>query len=101
MKRENITSSAIAIAADDATPDVAAGDKFITVANSVATAITALDNSVTGKVYTLYGGSSTNASTIANSGNFVLTAAMTLSAGTWIKLEKSANGKINEIERNA
>jgi len=99
LKREAATSDAIAFTADDVTPDVAAGDTFITVANSVATAITNLDNAVTDKVYTIYGGSSSNAATIANSGNFVLTAAMTLSAGTYIQLQKADDGLFYEITR--
>jgi hypothetical protein len=99
LKRETVTSDAIVIAADDTTPDVADGDKFITSVNTVATAITTLDNAVTGKVYTLYGGSATNASTIANAGNFVLTDAMTLTAGAWITLEKAENGKFYELNR--
>lgn len=101
LARTEVTSTAIAFTADDTTPSVAEGSTFVTVANSGATAITTFDDAVTDKVYTIYGGSSTNAATIANSGNFVLTAAMTLSAGAWIKLEKAANGKFYEIERNA
>jgi hypothetical protein len=101
LKRETVSSNATAIAADDTSPDVTGSDKFITSANTQATAITTLDNSVVDKVYTLYGGSSTNATTIANAGNFVLTAAMTLSAGTWIRVQKAANGKFYEIDRSA
>jgi len=100
INRVTITTDATAFTADDTTPDVTGHIKFITVTNSVATAITALDNAVTGVDYTIYGGSSTNAATIANSGNFSLTAAMTLSAGTFIVLRKSAvNGKLYEISR--
>jgi hypothetical protein len=100
IQRITATSNATQIAADDATPDVSAGDTFITHANTAACAITALDNSITGRVYTIFGNGSTNASTIASSGNFVLTAAMTLSAGTWIKLQKSAvDSKYYEISR--
>ena len=100
LKRETASSIAHQFDADDTTPDVAAGDTFITHANTTATAITQLDNSITGRVYTIYGAGTTNASTIANSGNFVLTAAMTLSAGTFIKLQKSAvNSKYYEISR--
>jgi hypothetical protein len=99
LRRDTVTSTAIALAANATAPDVAAGDKFITVANSGATALTTLTNAVTGKVYTIFGGSSTNATTIANAGNFVLTAAMTLNAGTWITLQKAADGKFYEINR--
>jgi hypothetical protein len=99
LKREAVTSTAIALTADDTTPDVASGTSFITVVNTVPTAFTTLDNAVTDTVYTIYGGSDTNAVTMANAGNFVLTAAMTLSAGTYITLEKAANGKFYEIAR--
>ena len=100
LNRTNATTNSIAFDADDATPSVTGGTSFITNANSQATAITNLDNAVAGVVYTLHGAGTTNASTIANSGNFVLTAAMTLSAGTFITLQKSAiNGKFYEIAR--
>jgi hypothetical protein len=99
LKRETVTSDAIAFTADDTTPDVAEGDTFITVANNGATAITNLDNAVVDTVYTIYGGSDTNSATIANSGNFVLTAAMTLSEGTYIQLQKAGDGKFYEIAR--
>jgi hypothetical protein len=99
LSRENVSSLAIALAANATAPDVTAGDKFITVANSGVTALTTLTNAVTGKVYTIYGGSSTNATTIANAGSFVLTAAMTLNAGTWIQLQKASDAKFYEINR--
>ena len=99
LKRETTSSDATAFTADDATPDVSTGTKFVTVANQSATAITNLDGAVEDVVYTIFGGSSTNASTIANSGNFALTAAMTLSAGAWITLQKAADGKFYEINR--
>ena len=100
IDRQNAVSVATAIAADDTTPDVTGHTVFVTNANTQATAITTLDNAVTGVVYTIYGAGSTNASTIANSGNFVLTAAMTLSSGTYIKLQKSTSAnKFYEIER--
>lgn len=100
LKRETVTSDAIAFTADDVTPDVAAGDTFITVANSVATAITIFDNAIASRVYTIYGGSDTNSATIANAGNFVLTGAMTLAEGTYIKLQLSETDSLfYEIER--
>lgn len=81
LKRISASTSAVAFSANDTTPSVSGADTFITDANTTATAITTFDDAVTAKVYTIYGAGSTNASTIANSGNFVLTAAMTLSAG--------------------
>lgn len=102
LNRTSATTDAIALDADDATPSVTGGSVFITNGNSQATAITTFDNAVTGVVYTIHGAGTTNASTIANSGNFVLTAAMTLSAGTYIKLQKSSvDSKFYEIERSA
>ena len=100
IDRQDATSQAIVIPADDTTPDVAAGDTFVTSANTVATAITQLDNSSYDVVYTIYGGSDADSSTIANAGNFVLTGAMTLSDGTYIKLQKSkVDDKYYEISR--
>ena len=101
IKRETIADTAIAIAADDATPDVSAGTVFVTNANTTATAITKLDNATVGVIYTIHGAGTTNASTIANSGNFVLTAAMTLGAGAYIQLIAITDGKFAEISRSA
>ena len=100
MQRITASSGAIAFAADDTTPSVANGSEFITIANTEATAITNLDDADHDIVYTIFGGSDADSSTIANSGNFVLTEAMTLEAGTFIKLQKSrSNNKFYEIER--
>jgi len=79
-------SDAVALAADATTADAALGVEFITVANTIATAITDITNAVNGETYTLRGGSNTNSTTIANAGNFTLSAAMTLANGTWIEL---------------
>ena len=100
IKRETIADTAIAIAANDATPDVSAGTVFVTNTNAASTAITNLDNATIGVVYTIHGAGSATASTIANSGNFVLTAAMTLSAGKFIKLVAVSGGKFAEISRS-
>jgi hypothetical protein len=99
-KRITLTSIALAIDPDDTTPSVALSDQFITSENTVATAIIGFDDATSDKIYTIFGGSNTNASTIANAGNFVLTAAMTLNAGTFIKLIKSeADSKFYELSR--
>jgi hypothetical protein len=100
MARFDKTSGIFAFAADDTSPDVSAGDTFITNANTDTTEILTLDNAIYGRVYTIYGAGSTDASTISNAGNFVLTAAMTLDAGTFIKLQlSSSDDKFYEIER--
>lgn len=86
--------------APDATaPSVAGATTFITGINTKETALTTLENAVVGQVYTIYGNGSDNATTIANSGNFVLTAEMTLSEGKFIKLVKASNGKFYEMAR--
>jgi len=101
LSRITAASSLKAFAANDTTPSVAGGADFVTDANTGATAITTFDDAVAGKVYTIYGAGAANASTIANAGNFVLTAAITLDAGKWIQLQKSdVNGKFYEISRS-
>ena len=99
IARTTAISDAIVIAADDVTPDVAAGTKFVTSANTGATAITDLDNPTVGETYTIYGGSDTDSSSIADAGNFDLTAAMTLGVGTWIKLYCRADNDYVELDR--
>lgn len=101
LARTTASTDALVIAADDTTPDVSGGTSFITSANTVATAITDLVNPTVGATYTIYGGSDTNSSTIADAGNFDLTAAMTLGLGDWIKLYCRADNDYVEIERNA
>lgn len=99
LSRANAATTATAFAADDATPSVANGTEFIVGTNTAATAITKLDDAVQGVVYTIYGNGTTNKGTIANAGNFVLTAAMDLTTGTFIKLVLAADGKFYEVAR--
>ena len=83
---------------DDKTPSLADGTEFMTGANSGATEITNFTNAKDGVVYTIHGAGTEHASTIKAAGNFVLTEAMTLSEGKYIKLVP-AGGKFNEVER--
>jgi len=87
--------------ADDATPSVLNVRVLSLVANSGATAITALDDGYEEQIVTLVGASDANSSTIADSGNFQLTAAWTAADGatltllaetasTWIELGRTA-----------
>ena len=100
INRMTAATQAVAFAANATAPDVTGATTFVTVANGGATALTTLTNAVTGKVYTIYGGSATNSTTIANAGNFVLTAAMTLGVGNMIQLIKSvSDSKFYEISR--
>jgi hypothetical protein len=86
-------------AADDTTPDVSAGNFWTTPANTGATAITDLDNPAVGQIYWICGGSNTNSSTIADSGNFNLSGAMTLSLSDCIELYVVADNNYIELTR--
>lgn len=94
----SVSSTAYELAVDATTADATNGTEFITQANTEATALTNITNAVDGETYIIRGGSSTNATTIANSGNFTLSAAMTLNAGTFIKLFYNGT-KFIEISR--
>lgn len=85
--------------ADETAPSVKGATVFITGENTQATAITDLADAIPGKVYTIHGCGDKNASTIASGGAFVLTAAMTLKAGSMIKIVKGEDGKFYEVSR--
>ena len=99
VARTTAAAAALTFTADDTTPSVEDGTEFVIGENTQATAITKLDDATVGTIYTIYGAGTTYASTIANSGNFILTAAATLSDGKWIKLMAIDNGKFAEIDR--
>lgn len=82
----SVESTDVVLAADATTADAADGTSFVTQENTGATAITNILNAVKDEVYRITGGSSVNATTIANAGNFTLSAAMTLNDGSWIEL---------------
>lgn len=77
-----------------------AAGSFVWVNDSGATAITDLDNPTVGKMVYLTGGSATNSSTIADSGNFNLTAAMTLGLDDVICLYVQADNDYIEMFRS-
>lgn len=97
--RRTAAASAYMFPDDATTPSVADATVFVTGENTKATAITGLQDAVTGTVYTIHGNGSENASTIANAGNFSLTGAMTLKAGTMIQLVKADDNKFYEVNR--
>ena len=99
LARTTAASGLYQFAANATTPSVAAGTKFVTGVNTQATAITNLTDAEDGVIYTIYGNPSGTPSTIANGGNFVLKAAMTLSSGASIALIKAADGKFHEVSR--
>lgn len=88
VTRTTVNDDLEAFTADDTTPSVKDGTEFITGTNTQATAITSFDDATENVQFTVHGSGSTYASTIANSGSFVLTAAMTLSEGHSITLVK-------------
>lgn len=87
------------IAADDTTPDVSTGKFFVTSANTGSTAITDLDNPVVGQEVCITGGSATNSSTIADSGNFNLSAAFTASVDDVLCVYVQADNDYVETSR--
>ncbi len=101
LGRDKAVDGAYMFAADDTTPDVSGATTFVVGLNTKATAITDLVNAEPGTVYTIHGNGDTNASTIANSGKFALTAAMTLKTGTFIQVVKAEDGKFYEVSRVA
>jgi parallel beta-helix repeat protein len=89
------------IAADSTTFDARSATYWITSANTGATALTAITGRK-GQVVKIRGGSATNATTIADSGNFRLSAAATLTThfmiellnidgSTWVEQSRSSN----------
>jgi len=91
----------IDMTANDTTPSVLYHKSIQSVANTAATAITAIDDAVTGDVVTIKCNNATNAITIAASGNFsLLTAAWTPDLGDTITLKKRSDGKWIELSRD-
>lgn len=95
---ETTLESKVTLAAGATTADAALGTWFVTVANAGATAFTNITNAVAGETYTLEGGSSTNATTVAASGNFLLTGSFTASAGAILKVKYNGS-KFVEVSR--
>lgn len=85
--------------ANATTPSLKGATVFVVGENTAATAITNLTEGIAGTLYTIHGAGSTYASTIADGGNFVLTKAITLKAGTFIKLVMGDDKKFYEVAR--
>lgn len=88
----------VTLAADATTADANDGTWFVTQANTVPTAFTNITNAIVDEVYTLEGGSATNSTTVASSGNFLLTASFTASVGAYLKVVYNGS-KFVEVER--
>lgn len=91
----------VTISADDATPAVSGGSLFFTSDNSAPTAISDLDSPSTGQVLTIcVGGTGANASTIADAGNFNLSAAWNPGLDDCITLYVQADNDYLELSRS-
>lgn len=98
LERTASTASMLQLEADSVTPSLDGADTFVAGDNTKATAITGFTGTEEGKTYTIHGYGSTYAATIADGGNFVLTGAMTLKEGSYIKLV-AVGSKFYEVER--
>lgn len=99
ISRSTAASDSLQFAADETTPSLKGGSVFVTGENTKATDITNLSDADPGTVYTIHGNGEENASTITNSGNFVLMKNITLKGGTFIKLTKGNDNKFYEVAR--
>ncbi|MUP44895.1 hypothetical protein E0K83_03935 [Gramella sp. BOM4] len=90
----------VILAANATTADATQGNSFVTSSNTQATAITNIENAVPGERYTITGSgdAGANATTIANGGNFFLSADITLAAGVFLTVELNG-GKFIEVDR--
>lgn len=88
----------VTLVADATSADAASGTWFVTQANTGATALTDIENAVAGTIYTLEGGSDTDSTTVASSGNFLLSAAFTASEGAILKVRYNGS-KFVEVSR--
>lgn len=100
LSRKSAGLGVLQFDADATTPSVAGGTEFQVGTNTKTTAITNLADAVVNTKYTIHGnGTGDNVTTIANSGNFSLTAAITLSTGKFITVVKASDGKFYEVAR--
>ncbi|TQI72274.1 hypothetical protein JM79_3231 [Gramella sp. Hel_I_59] len=88
----------VVLAANATTANAEEGNSFVTSANTQATALTTIEGAVPGERYTITGGSNDNATTIANGGNFFLSADIALTTGKFLTVEL-IGGKFREIAR--
>lgn len=94
-------TSVLTATADDTTPTVLGATHLLIPANTGATAITQLDNAVSGQQVTLVATSATNPSTITDGGNFALSANWTPDVDDTITLFTANGTAWREISRSA
>lgn len=93
----------VELAADATTADADLGNKFVTQANTQATALTDIENAVDRQIYRIEGGSDDDATTIAKQGKFSrISSAIQLDDGVWIDVEyNESTDKFIEVGRSA
>lgn len=99
VSRSTAAAESYQFDADETTPSLKGATVFVTNENTKATAITDLIDAIPGTLYTIHGAGSTNASTIANGGKFILTKEISLKAGAFIKLVMGEDNKFYEVAR--
>lgn len=96
----SVTMSDTVLAANATTLDASKGSYFITSLNSAPTALASIANAAVGQTIVIQGGGTgANATSIANAGAFSLTAAMSLTLGSYIKLYVRGAGDFVELDR--
>ncbi|MGM9817185.1 MAG: hypothetical protein ACI304_09065 [Lepagella sp.] len=99
VSRATAQADAYQFDADDTTPSLQGATTFVVGENTSPTEITTFVDAIAGVVYTIHGAGSTNASTISNGGNFLLTEDITLKSGSFIRLTMGDDGKFYEVSR--
>lgn len=96
----SLTMADTVIAANATTLDASKGSYFITSSNSAPTALASIANAAVGQTIVIQGGGTgANATSIANAGAFSLTAAMSLTLGSYIKLYVRGANDFVELDR--
>ncbi len=98
-KARRFIHSVVTLDPDDTAPDASSGDVFITSANTRPTALTTLQNATTGQIVRLIGGSDTNSSTVADGGDFRLSAVWTAGLDDVLILFVKADKQYVELGR--
>lgn len=90
----------ITIGDTDLTPDVSGGDVFVSQANTNPTAITDVDNPTVGQIFTIVCGNAGNPPTIADGGNFKVSAAWNSTIDDSITFFVKADNYYIELSRS-
>ncbi len=100
VRLTKLVEDTVTLGADDATPDVRTGVRFITQANIAPTEITDLDNPVVDQIIVIVGGSGVNSTTITDGGNFNLNGNWTANVDSCLVLYVQADNDYVELNRS-